>query len=184
MRRVRDSCKIRVQNKAGALCSSEQQFVFVQIISQGWGGGKINRLICCKLILTLKVITGTQHYGTLNCFMQSLKKTQQQTKLFLCLLNKAWKNSDKSRRSRVCPDKGGRRSPPAMEMQFSAPGLICSSFKAPGLGDHRAESPSKSTSLHWSSLQRKAAGGLLLSMGLPPKIISFSSWKLGDPQHQ
>lgn len=41
------------------------------------GGVKIYRLICCKLILTLKVITGTQHYGTLNCFMQSLKKTQQ-----------------------------------------------------------------------------------------------------------
>lgn len=53
------------------------------------GKKKINMLICCKLILTLKVITGTQHYGTLNCFMQSLKKTQQQTKLFLCLLNKA-----------------------------------------------------------------------------------------------
>lgn len=88
--------------------------------------------------------------------MQSLKKTQQQTKLFLCLLNKAWKNSDKSRRSRVCPDKARRRSPHAMEMQFSGPGLICSSFKPPGLGDHRAW---KSIKEHFSALIQSGAEG-------------------------
>lgn len=89
--------------------------------------------------------------------MPSLKKRPgNKTKLFLCLLNKAWKNSDKSRRSRVCPDKGGRRSPPAMEMQFSGPGLICSSFKPPGLGDHRAW---KSIKEHFSALIQSGAEG-------------------------
>lgn len=128
------------------------------------------------------MITGTQHYGTLNCFMQSLKKTQQQTKLFLCLLNKAWKNGDKSGRSRVCPDKARRRSLHAMEMQFSGPGLICSSFKPPGLGDHRAW---KSIKERFSVLIQSGAegcGGLQLCAGLPPKIISFSSLEIRESQ--
>lgn len=100
----------------------------------------------------------TQLNNTLNCFMQSLESTQQQTKPVLYLLNKAWKKSDKSRRAWACPDKGGRSGPSAMEMQFSGPELICSSFKPLGLGDHRAR---KSIKGHFFCIDPTSSGRLV-----------------------